>query len=64
MSTQENTSWLEAALENFDEALEEGDVAFAKAIIADVQEKGFNDEVRQLNVRLRVHVEQSDKDNG
>lgn len=64
MSNRDNTIWLDAALENFEEALSEGNLKLAKEIISDVQEKGFGDEGRQLNARLRAFIAQSDKDNG
>lgn len=35
MSHIENTRWLEAAQENFEQAIEEGDYALCKDIIAD-----------------------------
>lgn len=34
--TKENEQWLEAARENFDDAIEAGDYALAKDVIADV----------------------------
>ena len=53
MSTNENTLWLEAAQENFEEAISSGDIKAAKDIIADVQEAGFREEGQRMNKQLR-----------
>lgn len=53
MSHPINTAWIESAHENFEEALTRGDIALAKAIIADVIDAGFTDIARSMNLELR-----------
>lgn len=53
MSALQNERWMEAAYENFHEALEVEDIKLAKAIIADVQEAGFTEQGRRMNSELR-----------
>ncbi len=45
--------WLKAAWEHFDEAVKLTNVAFAKDIIADVQELGFLEDGRKMSEKLR-----------
>lgn len=52
MSHQQNDKWLEAAGDNFVHALEEGNYALCKDIIADVQEVSL-EAGRSLNEMLR-----------
>lgn len=42
MSTNENTIWLEAAQENLEEACKQADWSLARAVIADVEDQGFD----------------------
>ncbi len=60
MSTKLNDEWLQGAWENFRDALEGGDIKLAKCIVADVQERGFIDEGRKLNVEMREYLDKSD----
>jgi hypothetical protein len=53
MSHIANDKWLEAAYENFQEALESGNYALCKDIIADTQEAGFLEAGRIMNTQLR-----------
>lgn len=53
MSNTQNAQWLEAALENFQEAVDQKDVGLAKAVIADLIDYGYVDEARDLTMRLR-----------
>jgi hypothetical protein len=53
MSCEENTIWLEGAYEMLDGAIEQGNYALAKDIIADTFDKGFAEEARQMNLLLR-----------
>ncbi len=53
MSTIQNDIWVEAAYEDFEVALSEGNIAMAKLIIADMFDAGFTDESRTLAKRLR-----------
>lgn len=53
MSALQNEKWLEAAQENFLGALEDDDIEMCKAIIADVQEAGFTEAGREMNLQLR-----------
>jgi hypothetical protein len=54
MSENSRQEWLESAWQNFEQALEKGNIAFAKAVIADTQEEGFFDAARSMNARLRI----------
>lgn len=53
MSTKENDVWLEAAVENFDTAIQIGNYAMAKDIIADTLDRGFTKEAQEMNLVLR-----------
>lgn len=53
MSTKQNTEWLDAAHDNFTEAVAEENIKLAKAIIADVLEAGFRDEAQTMVEALR-----------
>lgn len=53
MSNKQNTEWLEAAQDNFTEAVAEENIKMAKAIIADVLEAGFRDEAQTMVEALR-----------
>lgn len=53
MSHIQNDRWLEAAQENFETALAQGDYAGCKDVIADTQEAGFLDAARAMNTQLR-----------
>lgn len=53
MSNKQNDVWLEAALEAYQDALDTGNYALVKDIIADVQEAGFLDEGRVMTNKLR-----------
>ncbi|MFA5937609.1 MAG: hypothetical protein WC822_07065 [Candidatus Paceibacterota bacterium] len=53
MSHKGNEEWLENAHQNFQDAIDEGSYALAKAVIADVQERGFTDAGRAMNEVLR-----------
>lgn len=48
MSCNANSEWLEAAKENFEEALEQGDYLLCKDIVADVKWAGFLDTARYM----------------
>lgn len=47
-----NEEWLAQAQENFQEALDDGDDTTAKAVIADMRDKGFTAEARYLEKQL------------
>lgn len=53
MSDIHSERWLESAHENFEQALQEGDVGQAKAIIADTLDAGFGSFARTMNRQLR-----------
>lgn len=53
MSHKQNDTWLEAAWENFKDALDAGNYALCKDIIADTQDAGFLDAGRSMNEELR-----------
>lgn len=53
MSNKQNDVWLEAVFENFQDALDAGNYALVKDVIADTQEAGFLDEARVMNNKLR-----------
>lgn len=46
--------WLEAANDNFENAITMGDVAFAKDVIADTFDAGFPERAREMNLELRT----------
>lgn len=52
MSTDANTVWLESAFENFEEALSEQNLTLARDIIADIKDKGFVAEAKELLLKL------------
>lgn len=52
MSHNQNTAWLEAALEHFEEAVQNGEWDMAQAIIADVHSNGFKDSAVVLQREL------------
>lgn len=52
MSTTQNQEWLEAAMVNFEEALEASNYEMCKAIIADTREVGFNSEADEMEEQL------------
>ena len=54
MSTKENTIWLEAAKENFDQAVAEGRFGLAKDIIEDIRDQGFEKEADSLKLVLQL----------
>jgi hypothetical protein len=54
MSHAQNDEWLEAAKDNFEEAVGSGDIAMAKAIIVDVLEAGFREAGQAMNDVLRT----------
>lgn len=58
MSEQVNERWVEAAYENFQEAVENEDITLAKSIIADTQELGFKQEAQIMNAELRQATEE------
>lgn len=69
MSHHKNDEWLEAAKDNFEEAVATGDIALAKAIIVDVLDAGFREEGQAMNETLRdlpaiPIVDDEDVDNG
>lgn len=49
---------MEAAYENFQEAVENEDITLAKSIIADTQELGFKQEAQIMNAELRQATEE------
>ncbi len=52
-----NEEWLEAVRDNFDEALQMGDMHLAKDIIADTFDAGFKETARAMSLELRtVHT--------
>lgn len=51
MSNIQNEGWLEAANDNFEEALEQGDWALCESIIADVKDVGFKKESQTMQKR-------------
>jgi len=53
MSHKQNTEWLEAAQENLNQAIDSGNYALAKDIIADTFDAGFAEEARAMSVQLR-----------
>ena len=59
MSTKENDEWLEAAQQNFEEAVTEGNWNLALSIIEDVRSEGFKDQAivlaRELTVKQNEH---------
>lgn len=52
MSHQKNTEWVEAAHENFGEAVEAGNYSLAKGIIADMKEAGFSLDAEAMSQQL------------
>lgn len=54
MSLKENDAWVEAAYENFDQAVEEGNYALCKDIIEDMKDKGFGEYARTLEIVLKA----------
>lgn len=52
-SEPKTQEWLDAALDNFRGAVESGDLALAKAIIADALDAGFPDAARAMAAELR-----------
>lgn len=58
MSNKNNDEWLEAANENFTEALESDNISLAKDIIADTLDNGFSDAGREMNKKLRQYTEE------
>lgn len=55
MSHIENDKWLESALENFQDALDAGNYALVKDIIADTFDAGFSDTARVMTNKLREY---------
>lgn len=53
MSNQYNEAWVEAAHENFQDAVSEGNITLAKDIIQDVIDAGFRDEAVKMSETLR-----------
>lgn len=53
MSNKYNDQWLEAAQENFQEALVNGNTDTAKAIIEDTHEAGFEEAAKTMRWKLR-----------
>jgi hypothetical protein len=53
MSHIQNDKWLEAAHEHFQGAIDQGNYALAKAVIADTFDAGFPNEARQMALELR-----------
>ncbi len=53
MSNIQNEAWVESAHENFQDAVSEGNLLLAKAIIEDVIDAGFKDEAQKMNETLR-----------
>lgn len=52
MSHPVNTQWLEAAEENLETAIEQGNYQAALDVIGDVTEAGFDGEARQMKLVL------------
>lgn len=52
MSHKINQEWLESAKESFEEAIESGQWALARDIVADVKSNGFRTEYETLNAQL------------
>jgi len=48
MSLHQNDVWLEAAMDIFHEALQDGKYSFARAVIDDVKHRGFPDVARVM----------------
>lgn len=53
MSHPKNTEWIEAAQENFDEALAAGDAVGCENIIADSRDVGFTHEAQLMEEALK-----------
>lgn len=60
MSIKENDVWLEAAKDNFDEAVAQGNHSQARAVIADVRENGFEAAAVNLEKELKT-IEEDEK---
>ena len=54
MSTAQNDQWLEAAKDNFDEAVAQGNHSQARAVIADVRDNGFEAAALNLEKELKT----------
>jgi len=52
MSHKQNDAWLEAAKENFDEAVSLGNWSLAQNVIDDCRDNGFTDEAETLRKKL------------
>lgn len=53
MSHIQNEVWLEGAFENFQNALDAGNYALVKDVIADTEDAGFEAEARVMENKLR-----------
>ncbi len=60
MSNKENDKWLEAAKENFEEAIEADQWDLAKDILADMKDKGFEKETSTMRLHL-IHKRYHDR---
>lgn len=52
MSHDVNTEWLEAANENFEQAVTDQNWKLAQGIIADTKDKGFKEEAEKMEEQL------------
>ena len=57
MSNAQNETWLENALDNFKEAVAQGNLSQARAVIADVRDNGFESEANILEEDEALKVE-------
>lgn len=64
MSHQQNTEWLEAAYENFRDAVEVGNIALAKDIIQDTIDNGFSEDARKMNLEMRELTQETSERKG
>lgn len=53
MSNKNNTQWLEAAKENFEQAVSEKNYKFARSLLTDINDNGFEKEADDLMLVLR-----------
>lgn len=52
MSHKVNEEWLEAATENFQTAIDQGNYALAQAVIADTRDAGFSSQAEAMEKYL------------
>jgi hypothetical protein len=57
MSNKYNELWLEAANNNFEQAVEEDNTQLVEAIIKDVADAGFRDAAQTMQYELKIRTE-------